>query len=84
MFPIGLDFQYLLSLGVYSLKDLGSLFQFELSVPSIHAVALLVQTFGGQVGEHSEIQDFLKELISFLPVETLERMGDRSGGVSAV
>jgi len=67
---LGVDFQYSPSKGIYTLTDQGSLFQFELSETSVRALALLVQTFGGQVGEHSEIQEFLDELISALPLET--------------
>ena len=67
---LGVDFQYTPSKGIYTLTDPGSLFQFELSEASVRAVALLAQTFGGQVGEHSEIQDFLNELVAALPVET--------------
>jgi len=67
---LGFEFQYSPSKGQYSLIDPGPLFQLELSEPSVRAVALLAQTFGGQVGEHSEIQDFLDELIASLPVET--------------
>ncbi len=67
---LGVEFQYSPSKGQYTIIDPGSLFQFELSEASVRAVALLAQTFGGQVGEHSEIQDFLDELIAALPVET--------------
>lgn len=67
---LGVDFLYSPSAGTYTLIDPGSLFQFELSDSSIRAVALLAQTFGGQVGEHSEIQEFLDELIAVLPLET--------------
>lgn len=67
---LGVDFSYSPSTGNYTLIDSGSLFQLELSDSSVRAVALLAQTFGGQVGEHSEIQDLLGELMAILPLET--------------
>jgi hypothetical protein len=67
---LGANFIYTPSTGLYTLTDPGSLFSLELSEQGTRALALLAQTFGGQVGEHSEIQDFLEELIRFLPVET--------------
>lgn len=67
---LGVDFSYSPTAGTYTLTDPGPVFQFELSEASIRAVALLNQTFGGQVGEHSEIQNFLEELTAALPLET--------------
>lgn len=67
---LGVEYQYSPSKGIYMLTNPGSLFQFELSEQGVRALALLIQTFGGQVGEHSEIQDFLDELVNVLPMET--------------
>ena len=67
---LGADYRFSPSKGLYSLIDPGPLLQFDLSATGQRALALLMQTFGGQVGEHSEIQDLLDELISILPLET--------------
>lgn len=67
---LGVDFAYSPSEGQYTLLDPGPLFQIEFSDSSVRALALLAQTFGGQVGEHSEIQDFLDEMMRLLPLET--------------
>jgi hypothetical protein len=67
---LGVGLAYSPSSGLYTLTDPGYLFSLELSDQGKRALALLVQTFGGQVGEHSEILDFLEELTKFLPLET--------------
>jgi predicted DNA-binding transcriptional regulator YafY len=64
------DFVYSPSTGRYTLTDPGELFTLDLSLQGRRALALLAQTFGGQVGEHSEILDFLTELAKYLPLET--------------
>ena len=53
----------------YSLLDVGDYLTYELSDVSLHALSLLKESFSGQVGEHSDIQVFMDELIFNLPAE---------------
>lgn len=66
---LGVDFFYDPSVGKYILSDPGPFFAITLSKPSIAALALLSETFSGQIGEHSEIQGLLDQLITRLPQE---------------
>ena len=64
---LGVEFEYSPSTRQYQLTDPGDFFYLDFSDAGIRAVALLSETFAGQVGEHSEIQNFLDELVMRLP-----------------
>ncbi len=67
---LGVEFEYSPSTRQYQLTDPGDFFHLDFSDAGIRAVALLSETFAGQVGEHSEIQTFLDELIARLPLDS--------------
>ncbi|MCX6082135.1 MAG: hypothetical protein NTW32_21615, partial [Chloroflexi bacterium] len=73
---LGVAYQYSPSKAVYTLIDPGPLVRTELSDSSLHALAILKQTFDGQMGDHSEIQKFLNELSSSLPLEKRQYLED--------
>jgi predicted DNA-binding transcriptional regulator YafY len=66
---LGVDFSYSASLGTYTLLDAGPLLKLHLSETSLRAIYLLSQSFGGHVGEHSNIQTFLHEIFSYLSAD---------------
>jgi hypothetical protein len=63
------DFYYDPSTNKYILLDPGPFFSVNLSQSNTTALALLSETFGGQIGEHSEIQGLIDQLIARLPLE---------------
>lgn len=70
------EYQYSPSKGIYTLINPGPLFRTELSDSSLHALAILKQTFDSQMGDHSEIQKFLDELTATLPLEKRQYLED--------
>jgi predicted DNA-binding transcriptional regulator YafY len=67
---LGVEFSYSASTRQYKLEDPGDFFSLGISESGVRALALLSETFAGQVGEHSEIQMFLDELVARLPLES--------------
>jgi predicted DNA-binding transcriptional regulator YafY len=67
---LGVEFSYSASLGTYTLLEAGPLLKLHLSETSLRAIYLLSQSFGGHVGEHSNIQTFLHEIFSYLSEDT--------------
>jgi len=64
------EFSYSALSGTYTLLDAGPLLKLYLSETSLRAIYLLSQSFGGHVGEHSNIQTFLSEIFSYLSADT--------------
>lgn len=62
------------SAGYYSLMDYGNYFSYDLSEVSLHALSLLKESFSGQMGEHSDIQVLIDELIMNLPAESKRKL----------
>jgi hypothetical protein len=66
---LGVEFSYSASSGIYTLLEAGPLLKLHLSETSLRAIYLLSQSFGGHVGEHSNIQTFLHEIFSYLSAD---------------
>lgn len=67
---LGVEFNYSPTTHLYTLTDPGDFFRLDFSEADLRALALLSETFAGQVGEHSEIQGFLDNLVMRLPSES--------------
>ena len=79
---LGVDFSYSASLGTYTLSDTGPLLKLHLSDESLRAIYLLSQSFGGHVGEHSNIQTLLQEIFSYLSADTKVRLETPEMGIN--
>ncbi len=71
---LGVEFSYSASNGTYTLVDAGPLLRLYLSETSLRAIYLLSQSFGGHVGEHSNIQTLLNEIFLYLSADTKVRL----------
>ena len=71
---LSVDFSYSASARTYTLLEAGPLLKLHLSETSLRAIYLLSQSFGGHVGEHSNIQSFLGEIFSYLSADTKSRL----------
>jgi hypothetical protein len=75
---LGIEIGYSPSMRLYTLINPGPLLNHELSDASVRALALLLDTFGGHVGEHSEIQNFLEEIMTWLSSDSKRKLEDPS------
>lgn len=71
---LGVSFEYDPRTGRYSLLDAGDALSLSLSDNSLMAVSLLLDTFGGQMGNHSSVNNLLEELVAALNPQDRRRM----------
>jgi len=71
---LGVTFEYDPRAGRYNLLDAGDALSLVLSETSLMAVSLLLDTFGGQMGNHSSVNNLLEEVVASLSPEDRRRL----------
>lgn len=71
---LGVKFSYSASTKLYSLNEIGTLLRLYLPETNLRAISILSHSFDGHVGEHSEVQNFLEEIVSRLPLEAQRKL----------
>jgi hypothetical protein len=71
---LGVKFSYTASTKLYSLIEIGPLLRLYLPETSLRAISILSHSFNGHVGEHSEVQFFLEEVISRLSLDAQRKL----------
>ncbi len=79
---LAVEFSYSALSGTYTLLDAGPLLKLYLSETSLRAIYLLSQSFGGHVGEQSNIQTFLSEIFSYLSADAKTHLEAPEMGVA--